>query len=196
MEMSFRTLRRAAIPSSLLLVVFVFVWSCVPKPITDLRVLSAIKVPASDIVLTDDEVSDLLAAWVRRDKVIWKVTLSGDANWIEEVRQHDLNSYAVVVLCERRDNAVFSLGPYFGQVPVTAFGKLFEEVRPSSGTVEYDVYLPEAGRYQSRADPNAPMPDYNLTRGDKPLCLKIAGGAMHGAYGESNEVRLDLGKKP
>ncbi|MEO9913181.1 MAG: hypothetical protein ABJF89_10820 [Parasphingorhabdus sp.] len=77
---------------------------------------------------------------------------------------------------------------------VTYYGDGIREYRPSSSNVQYDIYLPENGRYRSEADFNAPMPSYDLGKQRMTLCLKIAGGAMHGAYNRSNEVRIEVGR--
>lgn len=187
--MSDKRLRRAILPLSLLLLLFLFVHACVPKPITDLRPVNVSRVPASAMPHTDD----LRNALMERREAVWKVSLSGDADWIREVRQHELNSYAVVVRCDERDYTVLALGPYVGQVPVTYYGDGFGEFDPASSTVRYDVYLPETGRYRSETDFNAPMPSYDIGSHRMTLCIRIAGGAMHGAYNRSNEVRVEVG---
>ena len=182
-------LRRAILPASLLLLLFLFVWSYVPKPITDLRSADVTRVPASALPF-DDYLRETLT---KRGEAVWKVSLRGDAGWIREVNQHNLNSYAIVVRCDDRDRGVLGLGPYVGQVPVTYKGEGLREYRPPAKIVQYDVYLPETGRYLSQADVNAPMASYDLGSQRLMLCLKIAGGAMHGAYNQSNEVRLMVG---
>lgn len=189
--MDTKRLRRTILPISLLLLVFLFVHACVPKPITNLRLLSVSRVPASALPVTDD----LRGPLMERGESLWKVSLSGDADWITEVRQHELNSYGVVVRCDERDYNVLSLGPYVGQVPVSYYGDGFQDFRAKSRTAQYDLYLPESGRFRSEADFNAPMPSYDLGRQRLALCLKIAGGAMHGAYNHSNEVRVAVGRE-
>jgi hypothetical protein len=161
----------------------------VPKAITDLRPLEITRVPASALPVTDD----LREAVTKRGEAVWKITLRGDAGWIKEVQRHELNSYVTVVRCDKPDYRIFSLGPYVGQVPVTYHGEGFRDYRPPASTVQYDVYLPETGRYRSQADFNAPMPSYDLGSQRLSLCLRIAGGAMHGAYNQSNEVRVEVG---
>ena len=177
---------------SLLLLMFLFVHACVPKPITDLRLVEVRRLPASALPPSDD----LRETLTERGEGVWKVSLTGDANWIREVRRHKLNSYATVVRCDERDYRVLSLGPYVGQVPVTYYGDGFGDYRAPSRTVQYDIYLPGTGRYHSEADFNAPMPSYDLGKMRLPLCLRIAGGAMHGAYNRSNEVRVEVGRTP
>ncbi len=179
--------RRAFLPIGLLLLIFLFVWKCVPKPITDLQVLEVTRVPASALPVTDD----LRETLSERSEAVWKVSLSGDAGWLREVKRHELNSYATVLRCDERDSSVLSLGPYVGQVKVTAYG--FDERPPSANIVRYDVYLPERGHYKSEADFNASMPAYDLGKQRLLLCLRIAGGAMHGAYNRSNEVKVQIG---
>ncbi|HYI64725.1 MAG TPA: hypothetical protein VEW71_07555 [Allosphingosinicella sp.] len=181
--------RRAIFPVSLLLLLFLFVYACVPKPITDLRPAEVARVPASALPPTDD----LRDTLTRRGEALWKVSLEGDANWIREVRRHELNSYATVVRCDDRDYGVLSLGPYVGLVPVTNYGDGFRDYQPASSIVRYDVYLPETGRYHSEADFNAQMPSYDFGSQRTALCIRIAGGAMHGAYNRSNEVRVEVG---
>ena len=182
-------LRSAILPTSLLLLLFLFVWACVPKAIADLHPVKLTRVPASALPVTDDLREELM----KRGEAVWKVTLMGDAGWIKEVQRHELNSYATVVRCDKRDYGVFSLGPYVGKMPVTYHGEGIGNYRPPASIVRYDVFLPEKGRYTSQADFNATMPSYDLAKERLPLCLKIAGGAMHGAYGQSNEVRLEVG---
>lgn len=185
-------LRRAILPASLLLLLFLFVHGCVPEPITDLRLVGLSRMPASALPASDDR----REALIERDEAVWRVSLIGDANWVSEVKQHGLNSYAKVVRCDERDQTVFSLGPYVGQVPVTYYGDGFRDYRPHSPRVRYDVYLPEIGRYRSERDFNAPMPSYHLGKQQMALCIRIAGGAMHGAYNHSNEVRVEIGGTP
>jgi hypothetical protein len=182
-------LRKTIFPASLLLLFFLFSWACVPKPIVDLRLVEATRLPTSALPVA----ADMGGLLTKRVEAVWKVSLRGDAGWIHEVKRHELNSYATVVRCDERDYGVFSLGPYVGQVPVTYYGEGFENYRPSASVVQYDVYLPEKGDYRSEADFNAPMPSYDLGSQRLSLCLRIAGGAMHGAYNRSNEVRLEVG---
>ena len=182
--------RKAILPVTLLLLLFLFVYACVPKPITDLRTIGVTRVPASSLPPSND-LRD-----AQRGEFLWRVSLAGDANWIREVRRHELNSYPIIVRCDDRDAGIFSLGPYVGQVPVTYGGKGFQDYQPASSIAQYDVYLPETGRYLSQADVNAPMPSYNLSRQSLTLCVRLAGGAMDGAYSRSNEVRVVVGRQP
>lgn len=184
-------LRRAILPASLLLLLLYFVHACVPKPIADLRAVEVSRMPASALPSSDD----LGEALRGRGEAIWKVSLTGNADWTREVKQHELNSYATVVRCDDRDRSVFSLGPYIEQIRVTYYGDGFREYRPQSRTVRYDIYLPETGRYRSERDFNAAMPPYDLAKHRMPLCIRIAGGAMHGAYNRSNEVRVEVGRR-
>ena len=183
-------LRRAVLPLSLLLFLLLFVHACVPEPIADLRAVGVSRMPASALPPSDD-LREVLA---KRREAVWKISLVGDANWIGEVKQHELNSYATVVRCNERDQAVLGLGPYVGQVRVTYYGDEFRDYRVQSRTARYDIFLPETGRYQSERDPNAPMPSYDLGKQRMTLCVRIAGGAMHGAYNRSNEVRVEVGQ--
>lgn len=182
-------LRRTILPASLLLLLLLCVHACVPEPIADLRLVEVKRVPASTLPPSDD----LRETLTDRGEAVWKVSLSGDANWIREVRRHELNSYATVVRCDERDQNVLSLGPYVGQIPVTYHGDGFRDYYAHSRTVRYDIYLPETGRYKSKNDFNAPMPLYDLGKQQLALCIRIAGGAMHGAYNRSNEVRMEVG---
>ena len=181
-------LRRAILPASFLLLVVIYAHSCVPKPITDLRIVEVRRVPAS--AWPD---ADLREALMRRDEVAWKLSFAGDANWIREVRQHELNSYATVVRCDERDYGIDSFGPYVGNVAATYYSDGFAGFRPTSGSLRYDIYLPEASTYRSEADFNAPMPTFDLSKQRLLLCIRIAGGAMHGAYNRSNEVKVEVG---
>jgi hypothetical protein len=183
-------LRRATVPLTLLLLLFLFVHACVPKPITDLRLAEVSRRPASALPPSDD----LRETLAERGEAVWRVSLTGDSKWIREVKQHELNSYATVVQCDERDRRLLSLGPYVGHVPVTYYGDGFRDYRPDSRTVRYDIYLPETGRYQSVKDFNAPMPSYDLGKQRNALCIRVAGGAMHGAYNRSNEVRVEVGR--
>jgi hypothetical protein len=131
--------------------------------------------------------------WMERGEALWKVSLSGSSDWIEQIRRHELNSYAKIARCDERDFTVFAFGPYVGRVEVSTYGNGFRDFNPTADQVRYDLYLSEASRYRSEADPNAPMPPYDLGKGRMALCIKIAGGAMHGAYAESNEVRVTVG---
>lgn len=124
---------------------------------------------------------------------MWKLSFAGDSNWIHEVRQHDLNSYPKVVRCDERDHGIDAFGPYVGTVEVTTQGNALDGFDPTTDILQYDVYLIEAGRYRSQADFNASMPAYDLGKQRLPLCITIAGGAMHGAYNRSNEVRVEIG---
>jgi hypothetical protein len=184
--------RRAILPVSLLLLLFSFVYACVPKPIADLRITQVTRVPASSLPPSND----LRDTLIQRGEFLWKVSLAGDANWIREVRRLELNSYPIVVRCDDRDSGIFSLGPYAGRVPVTYGGKGFQDYQPTSSIEQYDVYLPETGRYRSQADFNAPMPSYDLGRQSLTLCIRLAAGAMYGAYDHSNEVRVVVGRQP
>ncbi len=130
---------------------------------------------------------------MREGEEVWKVTLTGDADWVGEVRQHGLNSYPIVRRCDRPDYTLLGLGPYLGEVRVTNYAEGFDSYRPVTGTEQYDVYLPETARYHSEAEFNAPMPSYDLGKQRMTLCIRIAGGAMHGAYNVSNEVRVQVG---
>jgi hypothetical protein len=186
-----RRTRRSIFPVSLLLLLFLFVYACVPKPITDLRTTQVTRVPASSLPPSND----LRDTWISGE-FLWKVSLAGDASWIREVRRHELNSYPIVVRCDDRDIGIFGLGPYAGPVQVTYYSEGFQDYQPTSSIEQYDVYLPETGRYRSQADSNAPMPSYDLGRQSLTLCISLAGGAMHGAYGRSNEVRVVVGRQP
>lgn len=184
-------LRRAIVPLSLLLLLFLFVHACVPEPITDLRLVEVRRVPASALPSSDD----LRETLAKRREAVWQVSLAGNARWIREVKQHELNSYATVVRCDERDRNIFGLGPYVGHIPVTYYGDGFRNYRPQSRIVRYDIYLPETGRYRSESDFNARMPSYDLGSQPMALCIRIAGGAMHGAYNRSNEVRVEVGRR-
>lgn len=185
-------LRRAILPASLLLLLFFFMHACVPEPIADLRLVEVKRMPASALPPSDD----LRDTLTERGEGVWRVSLAGDSNWILEVQQHELNSYATVMRCDEREESVLSLGPYVEQIPVTYYGDGFRDYRPRSRTVRYDIYLPETGRYRSERDFNAPMPSYDLGKQRLALCIRIAGGAMQGAYNRSNEVRVEVGRMP
>ena len=181
--------RRAVVPVSLLALLVLYVHACVPEPIADLRAAEVRRVPASAL----PEAGVRRNSLARRGEILWKLSLEGDADWISQVRQHELNSYATVVRCDQRDYGIDAFGPYVGQVRVSAQNDALEGLSPTSATLRYDIYLAEAGRYRSQADFNAPMPSYDLATQRLPLCVTIAGGAMHGAYNRSNEVHVRLG---
>jgi len=185
-------LRRTIVPLGLLLLLFLFVDACVPKPITDLRLIGVSRMPASALPPSDD-LRDTLAD---RGEAVWRVSLTGNSKWIREVKQHELNSYATVLRCDEPDRRVLSLGPYVGRIPVTYYGDGIQHYRPRARTVQYDIYLPETGRYRSEKNFNAPMPRYDIGKQRMALCIRIAGGAMHGAYNRSDEVRVEVGKIP
>lgn len=185
-------LRRAKVPLSLLILLFLFVYACVPEPITNLRLVEVSRMPATALPPSDD----LREILTERHEAIWRVSLSGDSSWIGEVNQHDLNSYANVVRCDNRDQSLLSVGPYVGPILVTDYAEGFGDEPAKSGIVRYDIYLPETWRYTSNRDFNAPMPSYDLSTERIALCIVIAGGAMHGAYNRSNEVRVEVGRMP
>lgn len=183
-------LRRAVLLSSLLVLILLYIHSCVPEPITDLKL---VKVQRLSAAAFPREAHGLREALARRGEVVWKLSLAGNSNWIGEVKQHDLNSYATVVRCDERDYGIDAFGPYIGAVAVTTQGDALDRFEPASDTLQYDIYLIEAGRYRSQEDFNATMPSYDLHKQRLPLCITIAGGAMHGAYNRSNEVRAEVG---
>ena len=179
---------KALLPLGLLLLIFAFIYAWVPRPIADLQTVSVSRIPASMLPPAED----LRDTLMRRGEFVWRLVFSGDANWIEEVRRHELNSYPVVVQCDNRDNSLFALGPYVGQVRAT-YGDGFRNYRPRASAERYEIYLPETGLYRSVTDFNAGGPTYDLRNRHMTLCVRIAGGAMHGAYTHSNEVRVDVG---
>ena len=181
-------LKRAILPASLLLLLFLIVHACKPMAITDLRVAEIRRVPVSD--LQDAGLPEAVALGA---KAVWKISLEGDANWIEEVRNRQLNSHALVVRCDKRDYDIFSHGPYVGTIPVTYYDERFLAFKPGTGRLRYDIYLNEAGRYTSQAEPNAQKPSYDLGKERLSLCIRIDGGAIYGAHNRSNEVRVELG---
>lgn len=185
-----KRLRRAILPLSLLLLLLLYVHACMPKRITDLRVVSVSRVPASAL----PQGIDLSHTVMEREEAFWKVALAGGAQWVREVTRHELNSYAAV-RCDLPDYRLLSLGPYVGAVEVTTQGDTIDRFEPLADTLQYDVYLPETARYSSEEHVNAPMPSYDLGSERVPLCLRIAGGAMHGAYNRSNEVRVEVGRR-
>jgi len=186
--MQARTLRRAILPITLLMLIPLFIYACVPQRITDLQLAHASRLPASALPRGDD-LRDTLVA--HRESV-WKLTFSASAGWVGQVRQHELNSYFIVVRCDRPDDSLLGLGPYVGPIKIAAYGQGFEGFRPESSTLLYDLYLPETGQYSSKRDPNAPRPSYDLGRQRLTLCISIAGGSMMGAYARSNEVRVTI----
>jgi hypothetical protein len=184
------TAKRALLPLSLLLLILLFIHSCVPVPITDLRLVEVRRVPAAALPAGND----LRARLMVHAEMLWKITLEGDAQWVGEVKQHELNGYAIVVRCEEPDARVLALGPYVGEVLISYYAQGLDAFDPAGrAMLRYDLYLPETGRYQSEADVNAPMPAYDLGATSGALCVSIAGGVMTGAYGRSNIVRVPVG---
>lgn len=182
--------KRAWLPLSILGLAFLWVYACVPAPITDLAFVEARRVPASALPVSDD----LRDTLMRRGESLWRVSFRGGSGWPREVRRHELNGYAIVARCDRPDATLLALGPYVGPVPISYHGQGLDRFDPGGRrTLRYDVYLPETGRYFSEADTNAPMPSYDLGRERLDLCVRIAGGAMHGAYNRSNEARAHVG---
>lgn len=166
--------------------------SCVPQPIADLRLVEVSGLPALALP-PSDEFREHLAT---RGGAVWKVSLKVDSNWMLEVKRHELNSYALVERCDEPDLSVLSLGPYVGLIAATMNSEQFRHYQPPPGTVRYDIFLPETDRYRSKRDFNASMPSYDLGAERMELCIRIAGGAMSGAYNQSNEVRVKLGATP
>lgn len=66
-------------------------------------------------------------------------------------------------------------------MPVTYYGEEFRDYCPPASIVQYNVDLPETGRYRSQADFNAPVPSHDLVSQRLSLGPTIAGGAMQGA---------------
>jgi hypothetical protein len=190
MQMGSPTMKRALLPLGLLLLVFLFIRSCIPAPITDLRLVAVRRVPATALPAGND----LRPALMARAEALWKVTLEGDAGWVGEVRRHELNGYAIVVRCDQPDASLLALGPYVGETLISYYAEGMDALDPAGrATLRYDIYLPETGRYHSQADVNAPMPGYDLGGARHELCARIAAGAMTGAYNRSNLVRFSVG---
>jgi hypothetical protein len=177
------------LPLALLLLIFLFVHACVPKAITDLTLVEVRRVPVEA-----NPGSGVHPA--RRGGPVWRLSFEGSAHWVGEVRQHQLNGYATVARCDNRDVELHALGPYVDEVEIGVYADGFATLDPGNRRkLRYDIYLPEAGRYSSARDANAPMPRYDLTQERLELCTRIVGGAMHGAYGRSNEVRVLVGQR-
>ncbi|WP_152569594.1 MULTISPECIES: hypothetical protein [Sphingomonas] len=175
---------------SLLTGISLYLYACVPVPLANLRAvhvqrLSAAALPAQD---------DLRETLVQRGEAVWKVTLAGSSDWINQIRRHELNGYAVVVPCDAPDIELFASGPYQGITKVSYYGRGFNALRSTAGDTTYDLYVPETGTFILRADVNKHMSDYDLGRERLNLCVSLAGGAMTGAYARSNEVRVEVGR--
>jgi hypothetical protein len=182
--MDLPSVRRAILPMALLFLSFLYVYSCVPVAIADLRILDARLVPASALPSPMD---GLRQGLMRRGERLWKLSLEGDARWVGEIRRFELNTYPIVVRCDRPDYSLFAVGPYTGRA------MLGDDARPGR-SYTYDIFVAESGRYRSEADFNAPMPAYDLGKERIELCIRIAGGSMYGAYNQSNQVRIKLGR--
>lgn len=187
LEMSAIRVRRAIIPTAILLVLFLFVWGCEPRAFTDLRIVSITRVPASQApraygrpIPTDG--ADLL-----------KISLSGSQQWLRDVKRLEINTYAIIVRCDHRNARLYTEGPYIGFLRVSPYQEQLWNEPSSTKLVQYDVYAPERSSYTSIADPNARMSTYDLRRERMLVCISIAGGSMAGAYGRSNEVRVLIG---
>ncbi len=184
--------RRARMPIFCLLLLCLFVVTCVPDPISDLAVVGVQRIPQGAVPMADYAPPERL----RGDQAVWKVSLTGESRWVREVRRHELNGYAEVLRCDDRDKSLFSEGPYVGTVLVSYYGKNFERFEPPGRpTLRYDVYIPAKRRYHSESDFNAPMPSYDLDREQMELCIRLGGGSMAFAYATSNEVRVVVGTR-
>lgn len=184
--MAKRTWVKIAVLTPLALLVVGAAWLWWVFPIRDLRVASAQRIAASALP-ADDPVRGALIA---RGESLWRVTLSGSTGWIGEVGRQDFNTYPIVRRCDDPDKELYATHVYVDGIELTpeTSGRLSK----TSATAEYTIYISEKGEYQSARNANAKMPEYDLKTMPIELCIRIAGGAIHGAYGQSNEVPLKL----
>jgi len=183
---------RAKWPIFVLVIFVLFVTKCVPRPINDLEVLNVSRLTDQQSIKIRRDIQDTTGFEVSH-AILWHVQLSGNANWINEVQKHELNGYFIAKNCAHQDWGIFGYGPFADGTEVGAYGESIENVDVSERpTIIYDVYIPETGRYRSAKNFNSKQPTYNLNEDLVEICLSIAGGAMHGAYGKSNEVRFHL----
>lgn len=171
-------------PLALLAVGAAWLWWVVPIP--DLRVVSVQRVSASALP-AENALRKIL---IERGEWLWRVNLEGSSAWIGEVGRLTLNTYPIVRRCDDSDKEIVATHVYVGGVALTP--ETSEGLRTRSAAAEYTVYINEKGQYQSTRNANAKMPAYDLNATPAELCIRIAGGAMHGAYGQSNEVRVTL----
>lgn len=184
--MAKRTWVKIAVLTPLALLVVGAAWLWWVFPISDLRVASVERIAASALP-ADDPVRGAL---IERGESLWRVTLSGSAGWIGEVGRLTLNTYPIVRRCDDPDKELFTTDVYVDGVRLSP--ETSESLRTRPAAAEYTIYISEKGQYRSARDFNARLPDYDLEATPAELCIRIAGGAMHGAYGQSNEVRLKL----
>jgi hypothetical protein len=173
------------VPTVLLLLLFLFLWGCEPRAFSDLRIVGVDRVPTSALPRAEGPRFD--------EGDVLKISLSGSAQWIRDVRRLEMNTYPIVVRCDDRGVELYADGPFVGRSLLSPYDDHFSNLTSSTMSAQYDLYLPERGRYSFRSDPNASAPTYDLGHERIPLCVSIAGGSMAGAYGRSNEVRLEIG---
>ncbi len=184
--------RRAGLPLVLLLSVFLFFFACVPDPISDLTLVEVKRLPASSLPPGED----LRDEMARRGEAVWRLSFSGEAGWMRQLRRHEMNGYAKVLRCDDRKVEVLALGPYVGNVKASYYGEGFEAFDPGeSRTFRYDVYIPSKGTYHSSINANEWLSPHDFDREQVELCVRLAGGSMLGAYNESNEARATIGRK-
>lgn len=169
-----------------------FVIKFVPQPINNLEVINVSRSTDRRSIEIRKDIQDRTGFEVPHE-ILWHVQLRGNANWINEVQKHELNGYFIAKSCARRDWELFGYGPFADGIEASAYGKGIENIDASKRpSIIYDLYFPETGRYRSAKNFNSKQPAYNLHEDLVEVCLSIAGGAMHGAYGKSNEVRFYL----
>jgi hypothetical protein len=187
------SIARIAGTIGLLLVAFLAVRIWWVTPIRDLAVADARWLPAASLPVDEPSDTALRRSLIAEANPLLRITLTGSSGWVDEIRDKELHPYAIIARCDQPDLQLFALGPYVGAASL-AIERHASRDRPAlPATIGYSLYLPQRGRYISQKDPNAASVPYDLAVERLPLCIRLAGGAMTGAYGESNLVRLTAG---
>ena len=158
-----------------------------PPDMNDLTLVSARVVPAP-------ETSD------RRDRPypagpFLQLNFRSARNLIAMARNSQLNTYSLIVDCADRNLGFFAFGPYHAGLHTASYGdgdhpQIESLRRERLDSYDYQLYVPMSGRLTSESDINRPMPNYDLTRERRTLCVRIGGGNMMGGFFRSNEVQV------
>ena len=125
-----------------------------------------------------------------------RLTFSSRRNLTDVAENSGLNTYALIVDCADRDSGFYAYGPFqeglhTSSVQLDSDNPRREGIRRRRAERHsYELFLPERGRLRSQADFNRPMPDYDLARQTRTLCIRLGGGNMAGGFFRSNEVQL------
>jgi hypothetical protein len=125
-----------------------------------------------------------------------RVTVSSSQNLIAKGEAGELNIYALVADCADADATYPAFGPFHHGLHVSPLHldsqhPGFAELgKARADLYAYQLFVPIRGRLRSASDFNRPMPEYDLRRGFRTLCVRIGGGNMMGGYFRSNEIRI------